>query len=149
MKGTARDRELLRQAIDLAGHAPPSRGAYSVGCVIADGNRIVASGYSREFGEHTHAEQVAIEKAMGDRIALGTATLYTSMEPCSVRGSGLRPCAARILDVGIRRVVFAMREPSLFVEGHGAEVLALAGVDVIQIDDLASAAAAANAHLVN
>lgn len=143
------DRAFLTQSIELSRRAPASHTAYSVGCVIVDERgAVIASGFSRELGPNYHAEQVALEKAREAGNDLARATLYTSMEPCSVRGSGLRPCTARILDAGIRRVVFAMREPSAFVEGHGAEVLQLAGVEVIELRDEAAAVAEINAHIV-
>jgi pyrimidine deaminase RibD-like protein len=143
------DCALLREAIALSRSAPRSTTAFSVGCVIAapDG-AVLATGFSRERGPQYHAEHVAIEKALESRADLTGATLYTSLEPCSVRGSGLRSCAARILDTRIPRVVFAMREPSVFVEGHGAEVLAEHGVAVVELADEAALVAAINAHLV-
>ncbi|HUA09327.1 MAG TPA: deaminase [Candidatus Acidoferrales bacterium] len=145
---SARDRALLHEAIELSRAAPPSRDAFSVGALIAarDGS-VLATGFSRERGAQSHAEHVAIEKALEAHAALRDATLYSSLEPCSVRGSGLLPCAARIIAAGISRVVFAMREPSVFVEGHGAEVLAAAGVEVIELNDEAPLVAQINAHL--
>jgi pyrimidine deaminase RibD-like protein len=144
-----RDLRLLRDAIALSRIALPSISAYSVGAIIAaqDG-LMIADGYSRERGPQSHAEQIAIEKALEAGVDLRDSTLYTSLEPCSVRGSGLRPCAERIIDAGIPRVVFAMREPPIFVEGHGAEVLAAAGVEVIELPSEAGVVAQINAHLI-
>jgi pyrimidine deaminase RibD-like protein len=148
MSASSRDERFLLEAIDCSRDAVPSKGAFSVGCVIAAaGGRVLATGYSRERGPLSHAEQVAIEKALEDGAVLSESTLYTSMEPCSVRGSGLASCAARILEAGIPRVVFAMREPTLFVEGQGAEVLARAGVDVVERSEYADRVAEINAHL--
>ncbi|HTV92180.1 MAG TPA: deaminase [Verrucomicrobiae bacterium] len=143
------DQRLLRDAIALSRIARPSTSAYSVGAIIAaqDG-LMIADGYSRERGSQSHAEQVAIEKALEAGADLRGSTLYTSLEPCSVRGSGLLPCAARIIDAGIPRVVFALREPRVFVEGHGTEVLAAAGVEVIEMSSEAPAVAQINAHLI-
>ena len=145
----ARDQRLLREAIALSRNAPASNTAYSVGSIIAaaDGTTLT-TGYSRERGAQSHAEQVAIEKALELQVDLQGSTLYTSLEPCSVRSSGLRACAARILEAGIPRVVFALREPSVFVEGRGAEVLAEAGVEVIELAGEARLVAQINAHLV-
>lgn len=142
------DEHLLREAISVSRNASPSREAFSVGSVIAavDGT-VLATGYSRERGLHSHAEQVALEKAAELHLDLHEATLYTSLEPCSVRGSGLHDCAARILEAGIRRVVFALREPPVFVEGHGAEVLAAAGVEVVELGTDATQVIRINAHL--
>jgi diaminohydroxyphosphoribosylaminopyrimidine deaminase/5-amino-6-(5-phosphoribosylamino)uracil reductase len=143
------DRAALLQAIEWSRRAKPSRSAYSVGCVIADSRGdVIATGFSRERNERSHAEEVALDKALETRVVLRGATLYTSLEPCSVRRSGAAPCTTRILEAGIARVVFAMREPSYFVEGRGAEVLAESEVDVVEITALAPLAAEVNAHLV-
>ena len=143
------DQRLLRDAIALSRIASPSSKAYSVGAVIAASDGVmIADGYSRERGPQSHAEQVAIEKALEAGADLRGSTLYTSLEPCSERSSGLRSCAARIVDAGIPRVVFAMREPSAFVEGHGAEVLASAGIEVVEVPEEAPAVAQINAHLI-
>lgn len=149
MNAHPRDDRFLLDAIDLSRQAAPSRGAFSVGCVIAGADdRILATGYSRERGSQSHAEQVAIEKALEEGAILSGATLYTSLEPCSIRGSGLRSCVSRILEARIGRVVFAMREPAIFVEGCGADALANAGVEVIERSQYAQAVAEINAHLL-
>jgi pyrimidine deaminase RibD-like protein len=144
------DERLLRDAIELSRNAPPSSSAFSVGSVIAapDGT-VLATGYSRERGAHAHAEQVALAKAAQQRVDLREATLYTSLEPCSVRRSDPCACTERIIEAGIRRVVFALREPPLFVDGRGAEVLAAAGVDVVELNVDATQVAAINAHLLS
>ena len=143
------DERFLLEAIELSRSAPPSQAAFSVGCVIAGADdRILATGYSRERGPQSHAEAVAIEKALEERAILAGSTLYTSLEPCSIRRSGLLTCSVRILEAGIPRVVFAMREPALFVEGHGAEVLALGGVDVVECSRYARLVTEINAHLI-
>jgi diaminohydroxyphosphoribosylaminopyrimidine deaminase / 5-amino-6-(5-phosphoribosylamino)uracil reductase len=149
MNETDADRRFLRDAIECSRNAPPSNGAYSVGCVIVDGRGdVAATGFSRERGAQSHAEQVAIEKATEANADLRGATLYTSLEPCSVRGSGLRSCTVRIVDSHIGRVVFAMREPPVFVDGRGAEALADAGIEVVELGDEAPAVAQINRHLL-
>ena len=65
-------------------------------------------------------------------------TLYSSLEPCSARASRPRTCTELILAAGIGRVVFAWREPAIFVEGRGAELLHAAGVEVVELPELAS-----------
>jgi pyrimidine deaminase RibD-like protein len=144
------DTQLLRDAIELSRNAPPSHEAFSVGSVIAapDGT-VLATGYSRERGAHVHAEQVALEKAVEQHVELRDATLYTSLEPCSVRLSDPRACTTRIIEAGVRRVVFALREPPLFVEGRGAAVLAAAGVEVVELDADAAQVVSINAHLLS
>lgn len=139
----------MNVAIDQAFLCPPSEGAYSVGAVIVDEHgQELARGYSREVDDHVHAEESALAKLAPDDPRLPAATIYSTLEPCSQRKSRPRPCTQLILDAGIRRVVIAWREPSLFVaDCQGAELLAAAGVTVIEMPELAERAKAANRHL--
>ncbi|TDE29479.1 dCMP deaminase [Actinomadura sp. 6K520] len=140
------DRAWLELACDLARLCPPSATAFSVGAVVvgADG-REVARGFSREDDPHDHAEEAALAKTTGD---LTGATVYSSLEPCGHRASRPRPCAELIVASGARRVVFAWREPTLFTEGRGAEILTAAGVALAEIPDLAPRAREPNTHLL-
>lgn len=146
------DRRWLREAIEISRRCPPSPGAYSVGAVIVDsGGGVVATGYSRERDSHDHAEEVALGKApsgSGGGSRLAGATLYSSLEPCSARASRPRTCTELILRAGLRRVVFAWREPGLFADCRGAEILGAAGVTVAEVPDLAAEVRAVNAHLL-
>ena len=142
------DRGLLLEAIALAKHTLPSAYAFSVGALIVDphGDRL-AAGYTHQHDPRDHAEEVAIAAlGPGWRAPAGT-TLYSSLEPCSVRASRPRSCTELILAAGIRRVVFAWREPELFVHGEGAEKLRAAGVDVVELTEFANAARDVNLHL--
>ncbi|MEV6263591.1 dihydrofolate reductase family protein [Streptomyces sp. NPDC051784] len=143
------DLRWMRRAIELAEKCPPSDGAYSVGAVIvgADGTEL-SHGYSREEDPHIHAEESALAKLTPDDPRLRTATIYTSLEPCSQRRSRPRPCADLILAHGLPRVVTAWREPSLFVDDCvGVEQLRKAGVTVVELPELAAEAESVNAHL--
>lgn len=139
----------LAEAIDLSRRCPPSAGAFSVGAVVvgADGERL-ASGHSREDDPHAHAEESALGKLAGEPRLAG-ATLYSSLEPCSVRRSRPRTCTELIVAAGIARVVFAWREPSVLVaECRGAEELAEAGIEVRELPELRSAVIEVNRHLL-
>lgn len=142
------DRRWLEQAIELSQQCPPSKTAFSVGAIIvsADGD-VIATGYSREGDPHDHAEETALTKVSGDP-RLSSATIYSSLEPCSKRSSHPLTCTQLILAAGIPRVVLAWREPSVFVDCEGAELLRAAGCEVIEIPDLAPAVRAVNAHLL-
>ena len=139
------DRELLAQAVALAWRCPPSATAFSVGAlVVAADATVLADGWSRRSDPTEHAEEAAL--AMLDAVPPG-ATVYTSLEPCSARASRPRTCTELILAAGVARVVFAWREPSLFVDCDGAERLRAAGVDVVELPELAAAAREPNRHL--
>lgn len=109
-------------------------------------DRVLATGYSGETAPHDHAEEVALAK-LGDDPRLASATIYSSLEPCSARASRPVSCTQRILDSGIPRVVFAWREPDLFVDCVGAETLRAAGREVRELPDLAGLVQETNAHL--
>jgi pyrimidine deaminase RibD-like protein len=142
------DHELLVEAIALARRSPPSQTAFSVGALIVEaGGAVLASGWSRPNDPHDHAEEAAILALGPGWTAPPATTLYSSMEPCSARASRPRSCTQLILGAGIDRVVFAWREPSLFVEGRGAELLGAGGVEVIEMPELAAAAREVNQHL--
>jgi pyrimidine deaminase RibD-like protein len=149
---TEADLEHLRAAIDLAEQCPPSATAFSVGAIVvaADGT-VLATGYSREGGDpHVHAEESALNTlaagGLGDPRLTG-ATIYTSLEPCSTRASRPVACTQLILDTGVPRIVFAWREPALFVDCIGAELLRAAGRETIEVPALAVPVRRTNAHL--
>ena len=97
-----------------------------VGAVIVTPDGIVAGqGYHERAGE-AHAEVRAIEDA-GSRARDGT--LYCTLEPCAHHGR-TGPCAARIVDAGIRRVVAAVEDPNPLVSGRGFAYLRAHGVQV-------------------
>jgi pyrimidine deaminase RibD-like protein len=131
------DRRWLQKAIELAKQCPLDSNAFSVGAIIvvADGSEI-ATGYSRETDPKIHAEESALAKVAGDPRLPG-ATLYSSLEPCGERKSRPRACAHLIIDSGIRRVVYAWREPPDFVAAPcGHRTLIEAGIETIELPDI-------------
>lgn len=143
------DRHWLTRAVELSGNCPPSDTAFAVGAVVVDSRgEELASGYSRETDDRVHAEEAALARIDPADPRLAGATVYSSLEPCGRRASRPRPCARLIIDAGVRRVVFALREPSTFVEGVGAELLADAGVEIVERPDLADGVREANRGLL-
>ncbi len=115
---------LMGRALELAvlgeGRTRPNP---MVGAVVAQGTRIVGEGYHAQLGS-PHAEIVALD--MAGTAARG-ADLYVNLEPCCHQGR-TPPCATRIIDAGIRRVVVAHRDPNPRVNGRGIATLEAAGV---------------------
>jgi diaminohydroxyphosphoribosylaminopyrimidine deaminase / 5-amino-6-(5-phosphoribosylamino)uracil reductase len=153
------DHRWMLLAIELACRCPPSQTAYSVGAIIvgADGSEI-SRGFSRENDPVTHAEESALGKLSLTRPRLFDArlpdprlrgaTIYSTLEPCAQRNSRPRTCSQLIIASGLRRVVFAWREPSLFVaDAAGRDLLGQAGLEVTELAELAAEAAAPNRHL--
>jgi diaminohydroxyphosphoribosylaminopyrimidine deaminase/5-amino-6-(5-phosphoribosylamino)uracil reductase len=144
------DRYWLEQAIDLSRSCPPTATAFSVGAIVVGGDgSVLATGYSRENDPHDHAEEIALTKLPPDDPRLHSAVIYTSLEPCSKRASRPRTCTELILAAGIPRVVFAWREPAIFVDCEGAELLTAAGVGVVEIPSLAERVKEINAPLLS
>lgn len=153
MTGQAgQDREWLREAIELSRRCPVTETAYAVGAIIVvvPGYELASQklswGYSRETDSHIHAEESALAKLAG--ADLSGATIYTTMEPCTTRKSRPLTCTQLILAAGISRVVFALREPPLFADCQGVETLRAAGVDVVEIPELAEQVREINAQVL-
>jgi diaminohydroxyphosphoribosylaminopyrimidine deaminase/5-amino-6-(5-phosphoribosylamino)uracil reductase len=126
MAGGRNDEVFMRHALALAerglGETNPNP---LVGCVLVRGGRVVGEGFHARAGG-PHAEPIALAQA-GDR-ARG-ATAYVTLEPCSHQGR-TPPCAPRLVAAGVRRVVFAQRDPNPLVSGRGASLLRRAGLSV-------------------
>lgn len=96
-----------------------------VGCVIANHERVVGSGWHRVAGG-PHAEIEALKDA-GD--AAGGATAFITLEPCSHHGK-TPPCVDALINAGISRVVTAVGDPNPLVDGGGVERLIAAGISI-------------------
>lgn len=130
------DRLLMRRAIAAGrtalGHAWPNP---AVGCVIARGEEVIATG-ATAHGGRPHAEEQALAEA-GQR-ARGAAAFVT-LEPCSSRSSGAPSCTDLLIAARIARVVFACEDLSPHASGRGLERLKDAGV-IVEIGLLADEA---------
>jgi diaminohydroxyphosphoribosylaminopyrimidine deaminase/5-amino-6-(5-phosphoribosylamino)uracil reductase len=116
----------MARALELAG-----RGLWTtdpnprVGCVIADGERVIAEGWhERPGGPHAEAAALAVAG-----VAARGATAYVTLEPCCHQGR-TPPCADALVTAGLRRVCYAIRDPNPRVSGAGAARLAAAGIEV-------------------
>lgn len=123
------DRLCMARALQLAaqgeGRVEPNP---MVGCVITDGQRIVAEGWHQRFGE-PHAEVNALRACRDAGVDPAGLTLIVTLEPCSHHGK-TPPCADAILAAKIGRVVTAMVDPYEAVAGRGVAKLREAGVRV-------------------
>ncbi|MFP6663815.1 MAG: bifunctional diaminohydroxyphosphoribosylaminopyrimidine deaminase/5-amino-6-(5-phosphoribosylamino)uracil reductase RibD [Deltaproteobacteria bacterium] len=129
-----RDLRFLGRALELArrglGRTSPNP---PVGAVIVRAGRVVGEGYHRRAGAG-HAEAIALAQA-GDK-ARG-ATLYCTLEPCTVEGR-TPACAPRVQAAGIARVVVGSVDPNPAVRGRGLRLLRRAGIEVEVGDESAA-----------
>lgn len=114
----------LDRAVELARAA--GERAYpkpTVGAVVELAGDVVGEGVTEAGGRH--AEIVALDAA-GER-ARG-ATMFVTLEPCAHWGT-TPPCADRVIEAGVARVVIGARDPNPEAAG-GIERLQAAGVEV-------------------
>ncbi|KAG9318680.1 diaminohydroxyphosphoribosylamino-pyrimidine deaminase [Chiua virens] len=158
---TEEDTIFMQQALNeaLSDDCVPVQTAFCVGCVLVariPGMKPVtlATGYSRELPGNTHAEANALTKAhnlsnlhLAALLPLVSPTpsitdllrctdVYTTLEPCSVRTSGLPACADALINAGIRRCIIGVGEPDDFVNCEGAQKLKDAGIDIVWLKGL-------------
>ncbi len=121
------DRHFMRVALSLSkrgmGNVWPNP---SVGCVlVAPQGTIVGRGFTKPGGR-PHAERVALDEAAEKA---RNATAYVTLEPCSHFGVS-PPCAAGLIEAGVKRVVSALEDPDDRVSGRGHDMLRDAGIIV-------------------
>lgn len=97
-----------------------------VGAVLVHNNKVLATGYHRKAGDD-HAELDAIKKL--STIPKGT-TLYCNLEPCCHENKRTPPCAQRIIEEKINKVVISNLDPNPAVAGQGVKLMREAGIEV-------------------
>jgi diaminohydroxyphosphoribosylaminopyrimidine deaminase / 5-amino-6-(5-phosphoribosylamino)uracil reductase len=138
----------LKRAIALSRNCPKTDRSFAVGAVLLDSQgQLVATGFSLELGTGWHAEEVALHKAAEQGVDVHGGTIYSSLEPCGTRLSGKCPCVHHIAAARLARVVFALKEPPLFVTGGGAAVLQQSGIEVLHLEELGPDVEEVNNHL--
>jgi diaminohydroxyphosphoribosylaminopyrimidine deaminase / 5-amino-6-(5-phosphoribosylamino)uracil reductase len=122
----ALDEGFMREGLALAewvlGLTSPNP---AVGCVIVRDGKVIARAATGPGGR-PHAEAEALRMA-GAR-ARG-ATVYVTFEPCAHFGQ-TPPCAAALVEAGVKRAVIGCIDPYPPVHGRGAAILKRAGVRV-------------------
>lgn len=101
-----------------------------VACVIARGVEVLGIGHHRAFGG-LHAEREALASCRARGADPRGAVMYVTLEPCNGHGKQ-PPCTQAIMEAGIARVVYAVRDPNPGKSG-GAELLRAAGIAVEQL----------------
>ena len=131
-KDNEQDLFFIQQALELAVRGRPSPNPY-VGAVIVKNGEAIGYGFHKKCGE-AHAEIEAIEDVKGKnptgwKALLKGSALYVNLEPCNHFGK-TPPCTDAIIEAGIGRVVFAMKDPNKNVLGGGEKKLRGAGIEV-------------------
>ncbi len=98
-----------------------------VGAVITYNGKIIGEGYHKKAGT-PHAEINAINQVQ-DPSVFNESTIYVSLEPCSHYGR-TPPCALKLKELGFKRVVIGVLDPSEKVHNKGVALLEDAGIEV-------------------
>lgn len=124
MSWSAEDEGWMRQALTLAatmeGRTHPNP---TVACLLVRDGQLLSQGVHARAGE-PHAEVLALLQLGGT--AAGC-TAYVTLEPCAHQGR-TPPCTSALIQAGVARVVFAVKDPNPLVAGRGEAALLAAGV---------------------
>lgn len=118
---------LMKKCIELAKQAQGETSPNPlVGCIVLnDIGEIISTGYHKKYGEN-HAERNALLKLDDAK----NCTLIVNLEPCSHYGK-TPPCADLIIEKGVKRVIYGMKDVNPIVAGNGLKKLIDAGIEVI------------------
>ncbi|HLR19919.1 MAG TPA: bifunctional diaminohydroxyphosphoribosylaminopyrimidine deaminase/5-amino-6-(5-phosphoribosylamino)uracil reductase RibD [Staphylococcus sp.] len=117
--------QYLDYAIQLAKMVDGQTGVNPpVGAVVVKDGRIIGIGAHLKKGDK-HAEVQALD--MAQKEAKG-GTIFISLEPCTHFGS-TPPCVNKIIDYGIEKVIYAVKDTTL--PSKGDEILQSAGIEVV------------------
>src|ERR1700681_1196609 len=92
---------------------------------VKDG-KVLATAHRGE-AEGNHAEYITLEKKLSDAALVGT-TIYTTLEPCTTRNHPKIPCANRLIERKVSRVVIGMLDPDNRISGRGVRILRKANI---------------------
>lgn len=95
-----------------------------VGAVVVKNGRIIGEGRHKRAG-CAHAETAALAACSEDPRG---ATVYVTLEPCSREGR-VGACTAALAAAGVKRVVWACRDPNPANSGRAARILRRAGIE--------------------
>lgn len=127
--------ELARKCVTEPGKETPSP---KVGAVLVHKGKIIGEAYRGELAPGDHAEFTLLEKKLAGVDVRG-ATLYTTLEPCTIRNEPKKPCSEWIIRRGIGLVVIGTPDPNPEVCGVGHLRLRHAKIKVTYFDpDLAT-----------
>ena len=119
MSWSEQDLAHMRAALDEA-RAAEAAGEVPVGAVVVRAGEVIGRGHNASIADHdptAHAEIVALRDAAArqQNYRLDDATLYVTLEPCSM-------CAGAIAEARVSRVVFGAYDPKAGALGSAVDL---------------------------
>ena len=129
------EREFMLRAIELSRRCKDEsdRPSPKVGAVLVKEGKIVGEAYRGELRPGDHAEYTLLHKKLQTEIVTGS-TLYVTLEPCTKRSPDKTPCAERIIERKIKKVVFGCVDRNPNIRGEGEVQLMDAGIEIGKFD---------------
>lgn len=123
--------EFMKLAIKEAKKSKQEKGKTPlyVGVVVVKDGKVLAQAHRGEFSQGEHAEYTVLERKLIDTDLSG-ATIYTTLEPCTTRNHPKVPCAERIVQRRLGRVVIGILDPNPDICGKGYWLLKKAEIEV-------------------
>jgi diaminohydroxyphosphoribosylaminopyrimidine deaminase/5-amino-6-(5-phosphoribosylamino)uracil reductase len=120
----------MQLCLDLAqrakGHTAPNP---MVGAILVHNDRIIGEGWHHYYGAD-HAEVNCLRNvAEADKHLIPESTMYVNLEPCAHYGI-TPPCANRLVEEKVKKVVIANTDPFEKVSGKGIDILKKGGIEV-------------------
>jgi pyrimidine deaminase RibD-like protein len=127
--GLDEERRFAQMAIEEAQKSVPEdeRHHPKVGAVVVNDGKVMSKAHRGESPK-CHAEYIALEEKLSDDLVAG-ATVYTTLEPCTARKHPKIPCARRLIERRVARVVIGMLDPNPEIRGMGELLLNEAGIE--------------------
>ena len=124
---TSLEEDFMHRAIAEASKCQPENWATPlVGAVAVRGAELLATAYRGERrGEH--AEFTLLEGKLAGQ-ELRDVAVYTTLEPCTTRTHPKVPCAERLVERKVARVVLGMLDPDERIRGLGQMQLRKANI---------------------
>ena len=110
-------RRAIRLAMNGRGRVEPNP---MVGCVMVRDGRVIGEGYHQQFGG-PHAEPNALAACAAAGESPAGATAYVTLEPCCHADKKTPPCAPKLIEAKVARVVVGCVDPNPDAAGRACD----------------------------